>query len=143
MHNNPNFNCKVKIRNINLDNFMAVNNLNMLNLTLPTPLPRRQLRQRCIQNTPVNPPSFNRSSTTSNNTTRSPSSQCRTCKRFFKGRRGLNIHLSRNPACNRNTSSKCLPYHNINPTVYLNRYAILSKVLQHLLKAWKICVVMV
>ena len=35
----------------------------------------------------------------------SPSSQCPTCKRFFKGKRGLNIHLRRSPDCKRNPPS--------------------------------------
>ena len=77
-----------------------------LNLLKTTPSNIRPARPQCSFSfdTLHNLPSFTNTPTNQVKNTMSPSSQCKVCKRFFKGRRGLNIHLGRNPNCKRNVS---------------------------------------
>jgi len=68
------------------------------------PLVNNSFRQKCPFSFDLsfNSSNLDRTSLSQNRNIRSPGSQCKTCKRFFKGRRGLNIHLGRNPNCKRN-----------------------------------------
>ena len=108
-----NFNCKVKIENINLDKFIAMNNCNIQSLKLPElpPIPDHQPARKCSVsfNFSFNTSILGTPSAPSKARTTSPSSQCHTCKCFFKGRRGLNIHVGRNSDCKRNDA--CKDYH--------------------------------
>ena len=106
MPNDQNFDCKVVIDNIDLSKLINVNNSNLegLVLTNNTPLANTSILPRCrftfndtlpLPNRIYTPPSTRQ-------TTASPTAQCKVCKRQFKGRRGLNIHLGRNADCKRN-----------------------------------------
>ena len=108
MPNDFNFNCKVVIENIDLTKLRTLNNLNMQNLVLPntTSSQNSSFTQKCSFsfNNAVHSPNLNRSTPSLTKTTSSPSAQCKVCKRSFKGRRGLNIHLGRSADCKRNVN---------------------------------------
>ena len=101
-----NFDCNVVVETVDLHKLATVNKINMHNLILPESSPpvNDSYRQKCSV-------TFDFSFDTSNNKSTpnihqniaSPGTQCKICKRFFKGRRGLNIHLGRNPNCKRNS----------------------------------------
>ena len=108
MPNDKNFNCKVVIDNLDLIKLTNLNKLNMQSLVLPNTrlLSTSSSTRRCtftfndtfrLSNVISSPQSIKQ-------TTASPSAQCKVCKRSFKGRRGLNIHLGRNADCKRNAS---------------------------------------
>ena len=86
------------------DKLIAINKTNIRNLILPESLPsaRDSFRQKCSVSFDFSFDSSNITSTLPNGKIASPGSQCKVCKRFFKGRRGLSIHLGRNPNCKRN-----------------------------------------
>ena len=92
-----------------------ITNLNLRQLTDTNTSP---LRQRCSfsLNQPSIPNIINKTPTTHGAAIqKSPSAQCKTCKKFFKGRRGLNIHLGKNPNCKRNV-------HNSNSNIDINNH---------------------
>ena len=107
LNNDLNFNCHVTIEAVDLTKLSAVSMNNMKNLNLSDPLPASNIsskKKKCLVSfddsfdssfidalpNPVQP------------RVGTPGSQCKTCQRFFKGRRGLLIHLGRNSDCKRN-----------------------------------------
>ena len=111
MPNDLNFNCKVVIENVDLTKLRTLNSSNMQNLVLPIISSNLDSSnsQKCsfsFENT-VHTSKQSSSASSHQKTSSSPSAQCKVCKRVFKGRRGLNIHLGRSTNCKRkvNTST--------------------------------------
>ena len=104
---NINFNCQVTIENIDFTKLSAVNKKNMENLKLPDPIQPANVhsKKKCLVSFDDSLDSLNIDSLLKpiQSRVKSPGSQCKSCQRFFKGRRGLNIHLGRNPDCKRNS----------------------------------------
>ena len=106
-----NFNCKVVVETIDLQKLAAHNNINMQNLVLSnlSRPPNKTYRQKCS----VSFASFNladidsTSSKPLHKNIKSTRMQCGVCKHFFKGKRGLNLHLGRNSDCKRNIKQSC------------------------------------
>ena len=118
MTNDLNFDCKVSLENITLKKLQTVSNANLQNLNLiDIPISHDAISntRNCSftfsQNVVPCVTSTTSTSSASLTTTHDNASLCKVCKKTFKGRRGLNIHISRKPNCKRNvpTSSHSIP----------------------------------
>ena len=107
LYNTFNFNCQVTIENINFTKLSAVNKKNMENLKLPDPRQPANVpsKKKCLVSFDDSLDSLNIDSLLKpiQSHVKSPGLQCKSCKRFFKGKRGLSIHLGRNPNCKPNS----------------------------------------
>ena len=118
------------MRDLDISQLLNVsnNNLSKFNLVQPE-ASTRSFRPRCSgadnippRTSPLVPHSSSEIPVTS------PSKQCKVCKRSVKGKRGLQIHLGRNPNCKRNVPNRelvPLPPHE--PTSLPSAIALASK----------------